>query len=119
MESKKVNLRKQRVKWWLPEDGGGKWDKCFFKSTDHQVVNKPQISNALWVEDRQKYCSITVKLRKRLERIVPTIKKEESLCNMIELVDITKMMIFLQYIDDPNQHVVHLKFIQCYMSNIF
>ena len=38
---------------------------------------------------------------------------------MVEVLIIATIAVILQYINVSNQHLVHLKFTQCYMPNTF
>ena len=51
--------------------------------------------------------------------IIPTTKKKCQLCDLIEVLTNVTMAIILQYLNVPNQHVVHLKLTLCYVSNRF
>ena len=42
----------------------------------------------------------------------------KCVCDMIEVLAKTTVLIILQYINVSNQHTVYLKLIQCYMSMI-
>lgn len=56
--------------------------------------------------------------------VIPTTKKKLSLCDIIKVSANATMTITVPYINVSNnvltnQQVVHLKFTQCYMSDVF
>ena len=92
-----------------------------FKGTDlNYQINGSQRSNAQYGEYRQGCCIIIIKLAKSLDlnysnQLLFPQKRNDNSVAVIEVLTIATMAITLQQINAPNQHVVYLKFAQCYM----
>ena len=64
------------------------------------------------------YSFIFLKAAKRVDLKGSHHKKEMALCDMMAVLGNTTEVIILQYISVSNQHIVHIKLAQCYMSII-
>lgn len=60
----------------------------------------------------------TWKLLKELIVNVLITKTKRQLCDMMEVLSNTVLVIILQYISGSNQHIAHLQLTQCHMSII-
>ena len=117
---KKSSSKKHKLEQWLPEvEGWRKW-----RDDSQRVLTSSYKINRFWGSDAQHGITVnkailyTRKLLKEQILNVLTTKKKQWLCDQMEVLANTTVVITLQNISIGNQHTIHLKLIQCYRSII-